>query len=70
MLVITRNLQERFVIGDDIVITVVRVQAGSVSLAVQYPDDVEDVHVRSRREEVARPIGRLSAQQHACVDAR
>ena len=69
MLVLTRNLRERFVIGDGIEITVVRVRAGSVSLAVQYRDEVEDLHVQSRRHVAAKPKGRSSARRHRRVVA-
>jgi carbon storage regulator CsrA len=48
MLVLTRKLQERIHVGDNITITVVRVQGNSVRLGVEAPK-----HVRVVRGEVA-----------------
>ena len=63
MLVLTRGLGERFVIGDDIVITVVRVHGDSVSLGFRCPDalsvDMKDVH-----------HGCLKPQRHAVERSR
>ncbi|HWL10400.1 MAG TPA: carbon storage regulator [Planctomicrobium sp.] len=39
MLVLTRQVDERIMIGDDIVITVVRVSSGSVRLGIDAPKD-------------------------------
>lgn len=47
MLVLSRKKNERLFIGDNIVITIVRVAGGSVRLGIEAPSEV---HVR--REEV------------------
>lgn len=43
MLVLTRKTQERIVIGEDIVLTIVRVQGQSVRIGIEAP---RDVHIR------------------------
>jgi carbon storage regulator len=40
MLVLTRKLMERLFIGDDICITVVRLEAGQVRLGIEAPREV------------------------------
>lgn len=40
MLVLTRKLNETLVIGDDIEITVIKLEDGSVKLAIDAPKDV------------------------------
>jgi carbon storage regulator len=40
MLVLTRKLNERIMIGDDICVTVVRIEGGQVRLGVEAPRDV------------------------------
>jgi carbon storage regulator len=40
MLVLTRKLMERLFIGDDICVTVVRLEAGQVRLGIEAPRDV------------------------------
>jgi len=40
MLVLARNENERLLIGDDIVITVVRVRGGNVRLGIEAPRDI------------------------------
>jgi carbon storage regulator len=40
MLVLTRRLMERFYIGDDICVTVVRVEGGQVRLGIEAPREV------------------------------
>ena len=52
MLVLTRRMDERIVIGDDIIVTVVRIQDGKVRLGIQAPNEVA-VH----RKEVYDKIG-------------
>ena len=39
MLVLTRKVGESFVIGDDIIVTVVRVVGGGVRIGIEAPDD-------------------------------
>ena len=50
MLVLSRKVGERILIGDNIAITVVRVAQGSVRIGVEAPDNLNVV-----REEVAIP---------------
>jgi carbon storage regulator len=40
MLVLTRKLMEKLVIGDNICITVVRIEGGQVRLGIEAPSDV------------------------------
>jgi carbon storage regulator len=40
MLVLTRRTDERIVIGDDIIVTVVRIKDGKVRLGIQAPNEV------------------------------
>jgi carbon storage regulator len=47
MLVLSRKERERLVIGDNIVITIVRVAGGSVRVGIEAPKDIQ-----IRREEV------------------
>ena len=51
MLVLSRKVGERILIGDNIAITIVRVAQGSVRIGVEAPDNLNVV-----REEVAIPI--------------
>ncbi|MBR0237169.1 MAG: carbon storage regulator CsrA [Thermoguttaceae bacterium] len=51
MLVLSRKVGERILIGDNIAITVVRVAQGSVRLGVEAPENLNVV-----REEVVIPI--------------
>lgn len=50
MLVLSRKVGERILIGDNIAITIVRVAQGSVRIGVEAPDNLNVV-----REEVAIP---------------
>lgn len=47
MLVLTRKVGERIQIGDDIIISVIRVQNGKVRIGIEAPDNV-----RVRRDEL------------------
>jgi carbon storage regulator len=61
MLVLKRHIDERIVIGDDIVIQVVRIQGGeggSVRLGITAPPEV-----RIDREEVRRRIERRQRRE-------
>ena len=51
MLVLTRKLNERIIIGDDITVMVVEIRDGTVRLGIEAPRSIE-VH----REEVAMEI--------------
>jgi len=52
MLVVSRKVGERIIIGDDIVVTVVRVAQGTVRIGVEAPKDMPIV-----REEIQEPLG-------------
>ena len=41
MLVLTRKLQEKIRIGDEIVITIVKLESGRVRIGIEAPDDVK-----------------------------
>lgn len=49
MLVLTRKTQERIVISDDIVVTVVRINGNQVRIGIEAPP-----HISVRRAELAR----------------
>jgi carbon storage regulator len=52
MLVLSRKANERLVIGDNIVVTIIRLSGGQVRLGIEAPPDVA-----IRREELAcRPL--------------
>ena len=40
MLVLSRKLGEKIVIGDQVTVTIVRLQGGRVALGIHAPDDV------------------------------
>jgi carbon storage regulator CsrA len=40
MLVLTRKLQEKIYIGDNVTITIVRIQGSTVRVGIEAPDDV------------------------------
>lgn len=48
MLVLTRKLKEKILIGDDIIVTVIRLESGKVRLGIEAPAEVRIV-----REEIA-----------------
>jgi carbon storage regulator len=52
MLVLSRKVGEKILIGDQISVTVVRVGQGAVRIGVEAPDDLTIV-----REEIRRPTG-------------
>jgi len=61
MLVLTRKVGERIVIGDSIVLTVVRIQGDKVRLGIDAPQEVsihrEEIHDQiSRGRESAMPL--------------
>ena len=56
MLVLTRKLMEKLVIGDDICITVVRIEGGQVRLGIEAPREVAD-RPRGARPRPARRQG-------------
>jgi len=52
MLVLSRKLNERIVVGGSVVVTVVRISGDKVRLGIDAPDDVRVI-----RDEVADPDG-------------
>ncbi len=58
MLVLSRKVGERVLLGDDIRITIVRVSGGGVRLGIEAPSDIPVV-----REEVAetKPVAKVVA---------
>ncbi len=50
MLVLTRKLMEKLYIGDNICVTVVRVEGGQVRLGIDAPKQVPVVRAELRRE--------------------
>ena len=54
MLVLTRRVNERIVIGDDVVVTVLEVRGEQVRLGIEAPRDVkvfrEEVLLRDQRD--------------------
>jgi carbon storage regulator len=64
MLVLTRKLMERLYIGDNICITVVRLEGGQVRLGIDAPRDISIV-----RGELTRRARRDEPQHKATPDA-
>lgn len=54
MLVLTRKLMEKLYIGDDICITVVRLESGQVRLGIEAPRQVSVVRAELRRHTAGR----------------
>jgi len=55
MLVLTRKLMEKLFIGDDICVTVVRLEAGQVRLGIEAPREVSVVRAELVPERTATP---------------
>ena len=62
MLVLSRKENERLVIGDNIVVQIVRVSGGTVRLGIEAPAEVP-----IRREELTRHLPQLLADQDIFV---
>lgn len=60
MLVLTRHVDERIMIGDDVVVMVIEVRGGKVRLGIEAPKDVP-VH----REEVVQRIAEEGPRDNA-----
>lgn len=58
MLILTRNRNQRVMIGDDIVVTVVDVKGGQVRVGIQAPKEMEvdreEVYLRKQAERETR----------------
>ncbi|MCC6417670.1 MAG: carbon storage regulator [Gemmataceae bacterium] len=65
MLVLSRKIRERLVIGDSIVITVIDTKRGRVRLGIEAPPDVSVL-----REEVYAQAARKEPAGTACAAAR
>lgn len=61
MLVLTRKLKERIRVGDDIVITVVKLESGRVRIGIEAPDDIKII-----RDEIAGTPPRKSDKNGGC----
>lgn len=63
MLVLSRREKERLFIGENIVITIVRVAGGAVRVGIEAPDDVqvqrEEVRCREKKSH-ARPLAHVA----------
>ncbi len=73
MLVLTRKLMERLFIGDDICVTVVRLEGGQVRLGIDAARDVSVVRAElvsdrpvPRSRPVARPPARAAEAEFRC----
>jgi len=56
MLVLSRKQSERLIIGDNIVITIVRVAGGSVRVGIEAPPEVQIQREEVRRREKGEPL--------------
>jgi len=72
MSVLTRNVGERFVIGDEVIVTVVQVHGDSVTLGFRDREDmpvhVADISDYDHRHQAANPRSDAPAERYACVD--
>ena len=55
MLVLSRKVGERILIGDNIALTVVRIGQGGVRLGIEAPSDLQVIREELQREGKARP---------------
>ena len=65
MLVLSRKIGERILVGDNIRITVVRMSQGNVRLGIEAPDDTAIV-----REELQAPGRLLASQECEAISAQ
>ena len=49
MLVLSRKLGEKIVIGDNIVVTVVKIDRNQIRIGIEAPSDIRSTARRSRR---------------------
>lgn len=61
MLILTRKIGEKIIIGDDVVLSVVEINKGVVKLGIEAPRDVailrQEVYDRVREENIASAQG-------------
>lgn len=67
MLVLSRGVGERLLIGDDIVLTVVRISPDTVRLGIEAPRDVPIVREEIQRYDEFRP-SQKNIQPHEETD--
>lgn len=64
MLILTRKIGEKIIIGDDVVLSVVEINKGVVKLGIEAPKDVailrQEVYDRVREENIASAKGSVS----------
>lgn len=65
MLVLSRKIGERILIGDDIAITVVRITGGGVRLGIEAPNELPVI-----REELKQRLDNDGSNDHASSDSR
>lgn len=65
MLVLTRKLQERIHIGENITITVVRIKGNTVRVGIEAPGDVRVVRGEVAARDEAEAVGDISTQDDA-----
>jgi len=63
MLVLSRKVGERILIGDNITVTVVRVAQGTVRIGVEAPDDLPIVREEIKDQQQAGPRERKMASR-------
>jgi len=56
MLVLTRKVSERIQIGDDVTLTIVRIDGNKVRIGIEAPE-----HIKVKRDELAPKAERASA---------
>ena len=61
MLVLSRKVGERILLGDNIKITVVRVSGGGVRLGIEAPSDVAVIREEVAHDDVISPGGTVGA---------
>jgi carbon storage regulator len=70
MLVLTRRLMEKLFIGDDICVTVVRLEGGQVRLGIEAPRDISVVRAELVPERLAHHIKSALASSRVRRDLR
>ena len=63
MLVLSRKVGEKILIGDEIAVTVVRVTQGTVRLGVEAPQDLQIVREEIKEQRRSDPPDRTLARQ-------
>lgn len=66
MLVLSRKVGEKILIGDDVAITVVRVQGDKVRIGVEAPREILVVREEIKRDNFPAAIKTPQAQEDSC----